>query len=278
MIESAPPPDTGVEAQPISPADFARLKALIESELGIQTPASKKPLVEARIYSGLRGTGLSPTAYLQRAFNSADPAERRRLLELFTTHETRFFREEHHFRILEEHARKSTTGYRVWCTAASSGEEPWSIAMTLAELHHRSRPKPMIRATDVSRRILEKARNAVYGQAAIQGIPDKLRRSYLLQSKTPPPRFKIVPELREWVHYQRLNLMQGSYEVPQDFDAIFCRNVLIYFSREHQRSVVQRLVRHLVPGGLLILGHAESASEYDLPLESVGPTTYRKTT
>jgi len=278
MTTSPLPREPSLDALAISPADFERLKALIESELGILTPDAKKPLVEARLFSGLRGTGLGPADYLKKALSSSDPRERRRLLEFFTTHETRFFREGHHFRILSEHAREATRAYRVWCTAASSGEEPWSIAMTLAELQQPGRPAPLIRASDVSERILERARTAVYGATSIESIPMALRRRHLLKSKAPPPRFKVVPELREWVGFRPLNLIRGPYDMPRDFDAIFCRNVLIYFSRSEQKKIVTRLVQHLAPGGLLILGHAESASEYGLPLEYVGPTTYQRTT
>ena len=273
----------------LKPSDFRRLAAFIEDYSGIKMPPTKMTMLEGRLRHRVRNTGAASLAdYCHDLFDEDGlQSEAVHLIDAVTTNKTDFFREPEHFNILVKQALPTLLADRhanpqaqvkVWSAACSTGAEPYTIAMVLAEwrrLHASHRFA--IRATDLSTEVLQTARRAIYPEAMVSVVPSDLRHRYLLRSRDRSRRLvRIVPELRSWVTFTRLNLMDPNYPVDRDFDVIFCRNVLIYFDKPTQHAVLQRLCRHLRPGGYLFLGHSESLAGMALPLHPVANTVLRR--
>jgi chemotaxis protein methyltransferase CheR len=181
--------------------------------------------------------------------------------------------------VLPEYIAKETNApFKVWSSASSSGEEAYTIAMVISEFMEEHRKFDFeILGTDISSRILEKAKTAIYPMDRVDVVPLAQKKKYLLRSKDQEnPQVRIVPQLRARTRFFRLNLMDNSYNAPKDFDIIFCRNVLIYFDRETQEQVIRKLCSHLKPGGYFFLGHSESISGIDVPLRPLKPTMFMK--
>ncbi len=204
-----------------------------------------------------------------------------------TTNKTEFFREPDHFQFLAEHAvpRLMATSrggagatLKVWSAACSTGAEPYTLAMVLADLGHQiSAPRYAITATDISTEVLDVAISAIYPEAMVVPVPPEIRRRYVLRSKDRSRHLvRIVPELRAAVRFARLNLMDATYAVDREMDIIFCRNILIYFDKETQQAVLRHLTDHLRTGGFLFLGHSETLAGFQLPVEPVGPTVFQR--
>lgn len=281
-------PDTPIKAT-ISQQLFARLSDLIYAESGIKMPLSKKTMLEARLTRRLRAIGLSTfDAYANYLFSPEGIAnELVHMLDCVTTNKTEFFREPQHFEYLVEHVlpdliQRTGAGMRrplmVWSAACSSGEEPYTLAMILDEFsQHIAGFKYQILGTDISTRVLEKAKSAIYTEEQTATVPDVLRRRYLMRSKDRNKELvRIVPELRALVKFRRLNFMDGDFGMREKMDIIFCRNVLIYFDRPTQTKVVNRLCEHLISGGYLFTGHSETLNGMPLPLEAVANTVSRR--
>ena len=206
------------------------------------------------------------------------------MVDLVSTNKTDFYRESPHFdfmkeEVLPEHFEKfSERPLKVWSSASSSGEEAYTIAFVINEfLEGKRKFDYSIFGTDISTRIIEKARLAVYPLERVDVVPLAQKRKYLLKGKdTTNPQVRIIPEIRSKTSFQRLNLMDNNYDVPGEFDIIFCRNVLIYFDRETQEKVISKLCRHLREGGYFFLGHSESITGYDVPLKQLKPTMFQK--
>ena len=274
----------------LQPRDFTRLSGFIYGELGIQMPPSKTTMLEGRLAKRLRALKLdSYGAYCDYLFSDQGLAEEMvHLTNAVTTNKTDFFREPNHFTYLTQtvipELLKIGTAERgkmkIWSAGCSSGEEPYTLAMVLSEFReqHPGRcPRPQILATDISDRVLDMARRAVYHLDRIAPIPPLLRRKYLLKSKNHSnPVVRIAPEPREMVSFGRLNFMDDAFGLDEMQDVIFCRNVIIYFDRETQEQLVRKFCRHLRPGGYLFLGHSESLHGCDVPVKQVAPTVYRK--
>lgn len=267
--------------------DFARLSSFIEKEVGIQLPASKRIMVEARIRKRLRALGLGDFhAYMARVFGpSRDEDEIIHLIDAVTTNKTDFFREPHHFVYLTAEAlpellaaRDSrSTPVTVWSAASSTGEEPYTLAMVLSEFAESHALNWQILATDISTAVLDRARRAIYTKESAAAIPGALKYKYLLRSRDRAQGLvRIHPRLRQKVSFQRLNLLSRHYNLPRPIDVIFCRNVFIYFNRATQLQILLRFVDSLRPGGLVFLGHSESINGLSVPLVQIAPTIYRK--
>jgi len=167
---------------------------------------------------------------------------------------------------------------KIWSAACSTGAEPYTLAMVLADLGLR-RPelRAMITATDISTEVLRKAVDGIYPEAMLEPVPASLRQRYVLRGKDRSRQLvRVAPELRAMVRFGRLNLMEAPYSVDADQDIIFCRNILIYFDLPTQEAVLQRLVEHLAPGGYLFLGHSETLTSFHLPLHPVEPTVFQR--
>ena len=274
----------------LHPKDFQRLSRFIYEELGIKMPASKTTMLEGRLAKRLRALKLDGYgAYCDYLFSpQGRENEMVHLTNAVTTNKTDFFREPNHFTYLTQTAipelLKVGTAERgklkIWSAGCSSGEEPYTLAMVLSEFreqHLQLGLRPQILATDISNRVLDIARRAVYHQDRITPVPPAARRKYLLKSKDRDnPIVRIAPEQRAMVSFGRLNFMDEEFGLRELQDVIFCRNVIIYFDRETQERLVRKFCRHLLPGGYLFLGHSESLHGCDVPVTQVAPTVYRK--
>jgi len=278
----------GQELAPIAPADFSRLRTLIEDRCGIQLPDSKRPMVEARLRKRLLQLGLSSfNDYWRLLFDPArQSSELVPLTDALTTNKTDFLREPNHFSLLEQSVLPALyaagigrrTPLRVWSAASSTGEEPYTLAMVLAQWGRTQRSFDFsIHGTDISTRVLAQARAATYSETDIAPLSEAWRRAYLLRARsaTAPAPFRIAPELRARVQFGQLNLMDADYGLPHPFHIIFCRNVLIYFNRETQEEVARKLAKNLAPSGYLFVGHSESLQNYDAALSPIAPSAYR---
>lgn len=274
---------------PIGRNEFKAFRELIHREAGIHLADHKQALLTARLQPRLRALGFTSFRDYYELVVS-DEAERIDMLNRISTNETHFFREPRQFEFLEtiliprwrEQARigARTKSIRVWSAACSTGEEPYSIGMTL--LHHCPPSDGWdieIVATDLSTRVLERAREAVWRIGKAAEIPKPYLKSFMLRGTGPEEgRMKGSPELRSIVQFSRMNLNDVPYPMPRRFDLIFCRNVLIYFDNEVKTRVVTELLGHLAPDGLLFLGHAESIHGLTRKAKLAGPTVYQAVT
>lgn len=257
-------------------AEFQRFQQWIQQVAGISMGPAKKALVAGRLARRVQQHGLSSyDAYFQLLQRDAD--EHRMAVDLLTTNETHFFREPRHFELLRDvvlPAQPPGRLLRVWCAAASTGQEPYSVAMLLA---HQLGDAPWeILASDLSSRALERARTAVYDMALAREIPEPLLRAYCLKGVgTLAGRFAIAPELTRRVRCEQVNLNEALPEVGE-FDVILLRNVMIYFNESTKRAVVERLQRRLRPGGWFFVGHSETLHGVHANLVAHGPSFYRK--
>ncbi len=267
---------------------FARLSRFIESELGIRMPPAKKIMLESRLQKRIRALRLASFEdYLDFVFSEDQKeAELIHMIDAVTTNKTDFFRESDHFEVLLQQLlpKHHMEGWgkrsplKAWSAACSTGEEPYTLAMVLSEF---GRENPdfsyHVLATDISTNVLDRGRRAVYPEERISPVPQEYRKRYLLRSKDRSSNLvRVKPELRKNVSFHRLNLMHDEYGIRDRFELIFCRNVIIYFERPTQYRLLRHLYDYLVPGGYLFLGHSETLTGMDLPLETVAPTIYRK--
>jgi chemotaxis protein methyltransferase CheR len=271
----------------ISARDYRRLCELIYDEAGIALGPARKVMLEGRLRRRLKALAIDSyrdyCAYVFSDRGSKD--ELVHLIDVVTTNKTDFFREPKHFeflssRFLPERARSG--GNRepllVWSAGCSTGEEPYTLAMVLSEFEQ-ANPGFSFRilATDVSTAVLEKARLGIYSTEVVQPVPQSLKLRYLMRGSEPGSRrVRVVPELRRLVEFRHLNFIAPEYGVFEEFDAIFCRNVMIYFDRPTQQTILKKLTKSLRPDGYLFMGHAETLHELDLPVLQVAPALYRK--
>jgi len=265
--------------------EFRAFQDLIHRESGIFLADHKQALLGGRLHSRLRALGLTSYGDYFKAVQK-DEAERIEMLDRISTNETHFFREPHQFEFLKtqvlprwvEDARagRRSRSIRVWSAACSTGEEPYSIAMLLLDQLPASEGWSIeILATDLSTRVLQRAKDAVWRIEKAEEIPTPYLRAFMLEGTGPEKgKMKAGPEIRSLITFSRMNLNSRPYPVPGGFDVIFCRNVLIYFNAATKVNVVEELLAHLAPTGLLLLGHAESLHGLTERARSVGPTIY----
>jgi chemotaxis protein methyltransferase CheR len=277
---------TDNQIAPLNDSDFTKLSNFIYVNYGIKLPIFKKIMLQSRLASRLKINGMKSYAEYTKYVLSGDANESEivNMIDLVSTNKTDFYREAAHFDFMKEVvlpkfiAGDSRQPFKIWSSASSSGEEAYTIAMVISEFIENNRKIDFeILGTDISARILEKAKLGIYPIDRVDVIPISQKKKYLLRSKDQEnPMVRIVPNLRAKARFQRLNLMDSSYNVPKDFDIIFCRNVLIYFDRETQEKVINKLCMHLKPGGYFFLGHSESISGIDVPLKPLKPTMFVK--
>jgi chemotaxis protein methyltransferase CheR len=241
--------------------DFTRVRELIYRTAGISLSPAKRDLVYGRLARRLRVRGLSSFADYLRILESGDRQEQVEFVNALTTNLTSFFREPHHFPILAEHL-KGLGGRRplsIWCCAASTGEEPYSLAMTVVEQFGTFTPPVRILATDIDTSVLDRARQGVYRLDRTDRLPrEQLRRFFLRGEGNNAGLARVRPELQKLITFRQLNLLAPEWPMRERFDVIFCRNVMIYFDKETQYSILKKFVPLLQPGGLLFAGHSES--------------------
>lgn len=271
----------------LSKKSFCKFSEFITRELGIKMPEEKLPMLQSRLQRRLRQLQMdSLEEYQHHLFELPESSpEWIEFVNLVTTNKTDFFREPKHFDYLVNTALPFLSPgpgkawpFKLWCAGCSSGEEPYTLCMVLSEFgRQRTGFDFSIFATDISTRVLELARNAVYPEAIAEPVPMELRQRYLMRGKDRQrSKVRIVPELREKVHFARLNFMDEDYGVSERFDVIFFRNVMIYFDRPTQQQVVRKLCRNLKPKGYLFAGHSESLVGLDLPVKPVSTSVFQK--
>jgi len=272
---------------------FRKLGHFIHSKFGIKMPAVKKQMVESRLKKRLTKLGIkSYEDYCNFLFSRRGiETELDEFINQITTNKTDFFREPAHFSFMEHHAlpallNQKRTGsqktIRVWCTACSSGHEPYTIAMVVSEFIRKNPGlsfRSNILGTDISTRVLGVSRKAVYDHSEIIPVSNDLRKKYLLRSKNPKNNLvRIVPRLRRMVTFRQLNLMSPSLDIKPGVDIVFCRNVMIYFDRKTQNRLLHKICHAIRPNGYLFMGHSEVIHDKSFPLVPVAPTIYKKIT
>jgi chemotaxis protein methyltransferase CheR len=261
----------------ISDAEFVRFQRLMHDMVGIQLSDAKKPLVSSRLAGRLRARALRSYGDYFELITSGDDAELQMAVDLLTTNETYFFREPKHFeflsRVCAQDASKGSP-FRVWSAASSSGEEAYSVAMLLAD---RLGDGPWeVFASDLSTRVLAKARVGQFPMARATNVPADYLRRFCLKGIGPQAGTLLVAsELQARVRFEQINLAQPLPDIGT-FDVIFLRNVMIYFDNATKRSVVARLLSALRPGGYFLIGHSETLQGVNDSLESIAPAIYRK--
>jgi chemotaxis protein methyltransferase CheR len=273
----------------MSEQEFRRFSSFVYRVCGIKMPHSKKTMLEARLQKRLRVLGLSSFREYAAYLFSPEGQDRELpdMIDVVTTNKTEFFREPAHFdylvgsalpQLMENSRSGPCRSIAVWSAGCSSGEEAYTLAMVLSEF---AEQVPDFRfdilATDISTKVLDTARLAIYEERVVEQVPTPLRHKYFLRSKDKTRRqVRVTPHLRSRVSFERINFMEEEYGVAKAMDIIFCRNVIIYFDKETQQGFLRRLCDHLVPGGYLFLGHSETLSGLDVPLVQTASTIYRK--
>jgi chemotaxis protein methyltransferase CheR len=275
------PPATGADfpgsaAAPLNNEDFETVRELIARYAGIKLSPQKRNMVYNRLLRRLRAHGTSSFSDYLRLVQAENSSEREAFVNALTTNLTAFFREPHHFELLATRAQARAgrgAPMRVWSSACSTGEEAWSIAMVLREADC---PGDVL-GTDIDTEVLQTASTGVYRSDRIAGLPpERLRKHFLRGTGSNEGFVSIRPELRPLVKFGQLNLQSAAWPAQERFDAIFCRNVVIYFDRESQKRLLARLADLLVPGGLLMVGHSESFPAAHAGFRSCGRTAYER--
>jgi chemotaxis protein methyltransferase CheR len=256
--------------------DFDRVRSLIHKRAGIALADSKQEMVYSRLARRLRAIGMrSFQAYLDALEERPDSDEWEAFTNALTTNLTSFFREEHHFPLLDAHVRNCKEQVTIWCSASSTGEEPYSIAMTLCEAFGTLTPPAQVIATDIDTNVLKTAANGVYPVDRIERISqERVRRFFLKGKGAQEGLVRVRPELRQMVTFKQLNLLGDSWPVSGPFDAIFCRNVMIYFDKPTQGKILSRFVPLMKPDGLLFAGHSENFMYVSDAFRLRGKTVY----
>ena len=260
-----------------SNADFDRVRALIRKIAGISLNATKQNMVYSRLSRRLRTTGHATFKSYLDELEMRQSDEWQEFTNALTTNLTSFFREEHHFPMLAEFIRSRSQPVKIWCAAASTGEEPYSLAMVMSECAASGAASSKLIATDIDTNVLETASNGAYSVDGHKGLSDARRNRFFLKGTgANAGKMRVRPELRKLIEFAPLNLLADSYAVPKDLDVVFCRNVLIYFDKPTQHMVLSRLAAHLKVGGLLFAGHSENFSDCREVFRLRGKTVYER--
>jgi chemotaxis protein methyltransferase CheR len=261
-----------------SAADFDRTRQLIYQRAGISLHEGKRAMVYSRLSRRLRETGHRSFAeYLRWLEGSGSDQEWQEFINCLTTNLTSFFREEHHFHALSEALRALPSGRapRIWCNAASTGEEPYSIVMVLAEVLG-SGSGARLMASDIDTKVLATAQRGVYPADSRGLSPERLKRHFMRGTGNNSGLIRVKPELTKMVEFRQFNLMSTSWSLGDPFEMVFCRNVMIYFDHATQRKVLERIHAVMRPGGLLYVGHSENFTDSRDLFQLRGKTIYQR--
>jgi chemotaxis protein methyltransferase CheR len=266
----------------LKPSEFSEFRDLVYRASGITLGEGKEGLVTSRLGKRMRALGLpSFRAYLDRLGGRDGEEELVHMLDAISTNVTSFFRESSHFDLLRDEARAwhaaGQRRFRFWSAASSSGEEPYSLAITLAEAGVTSGADVSILATDISTRILAAASAGVYPEARLAGLPDGYAKRWFQAPRSRAPgSSEVRSEIRSMVRFHRLNLAEPPFPMQGPLDAIFVRNVMIYFDNAVRSALVAECRRLLKPGGYLLIGHAETLGGMAEGFKCLKPSVYRK--
>lgn len=270
----------------LSDKEFNQLSQYIQLNYGIKMPPSKKIVLQGRLQKRLRKLQISDfKTYVDFVFSKQGENEIIHMMDVVSTNKTDFYREPIHFEALEEEIlpkliKQNGRGkLNIWSAGCSSGEEPYTLAIVLNEFKLKNPGFDFqVYATDISTQMLQQGANAIYKEDRIEVVPLHIKKKYFLKSKERDnPQVRVIKELRDKIKFQRLNFMDTTYHVNEIFDIIFCRNALIYFERDNQEQVINKLSGKLKTGGYFFLGHSESITNMQVPLKSIRPTIFIKT-
>jgi len=276
----APKPSVGLAAArefDFSGADFERVRKLIYQHAGISLSPVKQDMVYSRLARRLRATGKNTFGEYLDLLERGGTDEWERFVNSLTTNLTSFFREPHHFPIFADHLNKlgSKRPIRIWCSAASTGEEPYSIAMTVLETFGTNVSHVSIFASDLDTNVLATAQKGVYPIDRVEKIsPERLKRFFLKGTGSQEGYVSVRPELKRLIEFQRVNLLEPNWPVRGPLDVIFCRNVMIYFDKPTQHKILSRFAPLMQPDGLMFAGHSESFLHAADLFKSLGKTVY----
>lgn len=267
--------------------EFRKIATFVEAKLGIKMPKSKKLMMQTRLHSRLKSLGLHNFSdYIDYVFSSEQTGKEElvHLIDSITTNLTHFYRESNHFDFLTSDVIPSLlnsglANFNIWSAGCSSGEEPYTLAMVVEEYKKNSDTNfdYSIFATDVSTKILQKAKTGIYSINSVKNIPVDIKEKYFLKDNNSENlEVKIISEISKKVQFQYLNLMDVDFGLESEMEIIFCRNVLMYFDKITQESVLKKIMKYLAKGGYLFLGHSETIYNMNLPLEMVAPTVFQK--
>ncbi|MBS0308873.1 MAG: chemotaxis protein CheR [Proteobacteria bacterium] len=259
-----------------TPRDFERVRAMIYRRAGIALADSKQEMVYSRLARRLRAIGIHSFAiYLDSLEKTSDNPEWEAFTNALTTNLTSFFREAHHFPILAEHVKARRDPISVWCAASSTGEEPYSIAMTLCEAFDSLTPPAQVIATDIDTNVLAVGEKGIYSADRLEKMSSERAKRFFLRGKGEQAGLvRVRSELQNLVSFKRLNLLSDSWPITGPFDVIFCRNVMIYFDKPTQGKILSRFVPLLKPDGLLFAGHSENFLYVSEDFRLRGKTVY----
>jgi chemotaxis protein methyltransferase CheR len=277
-----PPP---ADPEPWSEKDFAPIVAFLRNQIGITLEPHRMGLLQARLRSRLQANGFVSFHHFNERVLKPDPngPGMQLLIDLSTVNHTAFFREPAHFTFMAEKVAASLkeapgTPVRLWSSGCSSGQEPFSMAMVLAEtIPGLTVQKVEIAASDLSREVLDVAARAIFNARDVQGVsPPRLRRFFLRGHGPRAGSYRLVPEIRDLIKFRHLDLRNPSWPLPTDFHQIFCRNVSIYFAEDERLELLNRLAQHIRPGGWLVMGNGEILQALPSSLRKHSPSIYRK--
>jgi len=259
-------------------SDFDRVQAMIYKRAGISLHDGKHAMVYSRLSRRLRETGYQSFCDYLGWLESSDTPEWQEFVNALTTNLTSFFREHHHFEIFADRlkSKPSNSPWRVWCSAASTGEEPYSIVMTAMEALG-AHPNFSLVASDIDSKVLASAARGVYRLDGLKGIDlGRMHRFFLRGKGGNDGMVRVKPELSHFIEFQMVNLIRDDWPFKEPFDIVFCRNVMIYFDGQTQRRVLERIHKVMKPGALLFVGHAENFSDSRDLFALKGKTVYER--
>jgi chemotaxis protein methyltransferase CheR len=279
--ENAPPPLLNAQEFKLTAQDFDRVRQLIYQRAGISLNPGKQAMVYSRLSRRLRETRHGSFSeyldWLSRASGAEGESEWQEFVNCLTTNLTAFFREEHHFHALVEDLRaRASKPIRLWCNAASTGEEPYSLAMTVVETLGVSAQVKLV-CSDIDTKVLATAQRGVYAVDARGLSPERLRRHFMRGKGSNDGQIRVKPEVARLIEFRSFNLMSASWaSLGEPFDLVFCRNVMIYFDNATQRKVLEHIHAAMKPGGLLYVGHSENFTEARDLFRLRGKTIYER--
>lgn len=259
-------------------SDFNRVQTLIYARAGISLHEGKQAMVYSRLARRLRENGFTNFKDYLNWLEKHDGDEWQEFINALTTNLTSFFREAHHFEILQQllKSKPANHPWRVWCSAASTGEEPYSILMTATEALG-AHANFKLWASDIDSKVLQTAAQGMYRLEGIKGVePERLKQHFLRGKGNNAGMVRVKSDLQRMVQFLRVNLIQDGWPFDEPFDMVFCRNVMIYFDAPTQRGVLERLHRVMKPGALLFAGHSENFNESKDLFVLKGKTVYER--
>lgn len=257
-------------------ADFEQICQRVYQWAGIRLSSSKDSMVYSRLARRIRALGLQTFESYLAYLDKHQEEEKQHFINSLTTNLTSFFREPHHFEQLAGYLRANSGPLTIWCAASSTGEEPYSIAMVVREVLGSRGDRIKIIASDIDSQVLATAQKGVYPVDRVMGLSEQRRRQFFLKGKGAQDGYaRVVPELSSLIEFKRINLLEPNWPLPELIEIIFCRNVMIYFDKSTQQTILERMIDYMPPNGLYFAGHSENFSHLNKLVRLVGKTTYK---